>query len=228
MQSNGALNNRIPEPELMDEEAQVVAYAEADFDAGHQVLFEHATSRLPKDHQVERILDLGCGPGDFSRRLARHFSDAEVVAMDGAPNMLKRAASDPASSGLNITWVASLLSTFDDSNGFDLIFSNSLLHHLHAPAELWRIVKSVAREGAWVHISDLRRPETIEEATELVQTYASEEPSILQRDFYNSLCAAFTPREVEKQLREGGLGGLQVEALGDRHIQVFGRLDTSA
>lgn len=225
MQSNGALNSRIPEPELMDEETQVVAYAEADFDAGHQVLFEHAAARIPKEHQVSRILDLGCGPGDFSRRLARHYTNAEVIAMDGAPNMLRRAASDPASAGLNIRWVTSLLSTFDDIDGFDLIFSNSLLHHLHSPDELWRIVKSVARPRSWVHISDLRRPATTEEASELVDIYASDEPDILQRDFYNSLCAAFTPLEVRAQLEDCGLTGLEVEALGDRHIQVFGRLD---
>lgn len=225
MDESDALISRVPEPELMDEAEQVAAYAEADFDDGHALLFAEALARLPKTLSIKRILDLGCGPGDFSRRLARAFPDAEVIGVDGAPNMLKRAASE--SEGLNIRWVQALLDSFEDQEGFDLVFSNSLLHHLHQPEQLWTSIKSMTREGGWVHISDLRRPVSRSAAASMVETYSGDEPEVLRRDFYHSLCAAFTPKEISEQCSAAALEELSVEAFGDRHVLVYGRLETS-
>ena len=216
---------RVPEPELMDDVEQVVAYAEADFAAGHASLFQEALDRLPPALHIRRILDLGCGPGDFSRRLARAFPNAEVIGVDGAPTMLERAASEPDSKGLNIKWVEALLDSFEDAKGFDLIFSNSLLHHLHEPEQLWAALKSLGREDGWIHISDLRRPPSRSEAKEMVETYSGDEPEVLKKDFYHSLCAAFTPEEISGQCSAAGLQELHVEAFGDRHVLIYGRLD---
>jgi hypothetical protein len=44
----------------------------------------------------------------------------------------------------------------------------------------------------------------------------------LQRDFYNSLCAAFTPDEVTAQLAAAGLNSFHVEAIDDRHLAAWG------
>jgi 2-polyprenyl-3-methyl-5-hydroxy-6-metoxy-1,4-benzoquinol methylase len=41
---------------------------------------------------------------------------------------------------------------------YDLIFSNSLLHHLHNPDILWQTIQSTAIPGAAIFIMDLRRP----------------------------------------------------------------------
>jgi len=228
MEKRDHLSTRIPEPELMDEAEQVSAYAEADFDEGHTLLFEEALSRLPKTTTINRILDLGCGPGDFSRRLARAFPTAEVVGVDGAARMLERAADESAKEGLGISWVQALLHDFEDKHGFDLVFSNSLLHHLHNPEELWTSVKSLTREGGWVHISDLRRPDTRTQAESMVETYAADEPDVLRRDFFHSLCAAFTPQEISEQCKDAELKELTVEALGDRHVLIYGRLDRTS
>ena len=39
---------------------------------------------------------------------------------------------------------------------------------------------------------------------------------------------AFTPAEVQGQLRQAGLHGLRVDPLGDRYLEVWGRLTASA
>lgn len=226
MDKEDALIERVPEPELMDEAEQVIAYAEADFDEGHQRLFDEALSRFPRTQSIQRILDLGCGPGDFSRRLARAFPDAEVVGVDGAPNMLKRAANEPGSQGLKIRWVEALLGSYADDEGFDLVFSNSLLHHLHQPQQLWEALKNLTRKSGWVHISDLRRPSSRSDAAAMVDTYSANEPEVLRRDFYHSLCAAFTPDEISEQCHAAKLNELSVEAFGDRHVLIYGRLET--
>ena len=59
------------EPELMLEEAQAIAYAEADFEEPHSAcvrLFQEVVgARLPME---AALWDLGCGPGDITLRLA--------------------------------------------------------------------------------------------------------------------------------------------------------------
>lgn len=47
---------------------------------------------------------------------------------------------------------------------------------------------------------------------------------MLQRDYIQSLRAAFSPEEVIGQLQEAELVGLQVSAVEDRYLEVAGRL----
>ena len=54
--------------------------------------------------------------------------------------------------------------------------------------------------------------------------WINDEMEVLKRDFFNSLMAAFTPAEIRKQLKKGGLSGLAVETISDRHLLVFGRM----
>jgi hypothetical protein len=72
---------------------------------------------------------------------------------------------------------------------------------------------------------DLLRPASLADARVLVRTHAASEPPVLQRDFYNSLLAAYRPDEVHEQLVEAGLDGFAVETVSDRHLVVFGRFD---
>jgi hypothetical protein len=71
---------------------------------------------------------------------------------------------------------------------------------------------------------ELFRPENQAAARQLVEAYASGEPEILRRDFYNSLLAAFEPPEVEAQLAAAGLDGLSVTVISDRHLVVHGTI----
>ena len=145
--------------------------------------------------------------------------------MTARPPCLSVQPASRAQQGLNIKWVEALLDDFEDAHGFDLIFSNSLLHHLHEPEQLWAALKSLGREDGWIHISDLRRPPSRTEAKEMVETYSGDEPDVLKKDFYHSLCAAFTPEEISGQCSAAGLQELHVEAFGDRHVLIYGRLD---
>jgi hypothetical protein len=104
---------------------------------------------------------------------------------------------------------------------YDAVITNSLLHHLTEPAVLWQTARGVAAPGAPVFVMDLRRPASTEDAARLVATYAADEHPILRDDFHASLCAAYTVDEVHAQLEHAGLP-LRVEALGDRHLLVWG------
>jgi hypothetical protein len=102
--------------------------------------------------------------------------------------------------------------------------SNSLLHHLHDPAVLWGAIQTLAAPGALVVVRDLRRPMTETAVRGLMRRHAARAPAVLRRDFSHSLRAAFRLREVADQLTAAGLSHFTVTELGDRHLEVVGRL----
>ena len=92
--------DRIPEPELMLDDEQVRAYASADFAEPHSRFIALFNERLPNIPTSGRALDLGCGPGDISRRFARAFPAWTVEAVDGSPAMLDLGRSMTVAEGL--------------------------------------------------------------------------------------------------------------------------------
>lgn len=218
---------RTPEPELMDGVEQAQAYAAADFSAGDEAVLERVSALFPAG-LGDRLVDLGCGPGNISFRLAQRYPSASVFGIDGAAAMLDLAHQALAEQpGLQerLRFEQHCLPDPHLKGGFTAVLSNSLLHHLHDPAVLWRTVRQLGASGACVYIKDLRRPPSPEAVLALQQRYLAEAPPVLQRDYIASLHAAFSPVEVRAQLEAAGLAQqLQVGALDDRYLEVWGRL----
>jgi SAM-dependent methyltransferase len=218
---------RIPEPELMDESEQALAYANADFSEPNQRFVEAFAAEFP-GFTRGALLDLGCGPGDIVLRLAQRFAALTVHGLDGARAMLAhgeaRLASMPDLQG-RVQFVEGVLPGARlPLPRYDAITSNSLLHHLHEPLGLWQSIVAAGSPGAAVLVMDLFRPESREAAWAIVEKYSGQEPDVLKRDFFHSLCAAFEPGEVRAQLDACGLGALGVKTVSDRHLIVSGRL----
>jgi len=215
---------RIPEPELMDNAEQAMAYANADFSEPHEQFIALFRACYPDVSIKGIVLDLGCGPADVSIRFARVFPECEVIAVDGAEYMLSEAAKALQRTGLSdrISLIqARLPGSKLPHSSYGTIISNSLLHHLHNPDALWKTIKQYSSPQTRVFIMDLMRPSSEEMTQTLVEHYASDEPRILQKDFYNSLRAAFTPQEVRQQLEIAGLSEWQVMTVSDRHLVVW-------
>jgi len=218
---------RIPEPELMDDEAQARAYAEADFEEPNShfaALFDEFIGRLPEGAAV---LDLGCGPGDITLRIATAHPQIEIHGLDGSGAMLAfghAALAQQPELRDRVSFIEGLVpDALLPRARYDAVISNSLLHHLHDPETLWRMIQARARPGAPVLVMDLMRPADEATAQALVAQYAANEPEVLRRDFYNSLLAAFELEEVRQQLELAGLARLEVRAVSDRHLLVSGR-----
>ncbi len=220
---------RIPEPELMDEEEQACAYAAADFSEPHGRFIELFRESFPGLDPHGHVLDLGCGPGDIAMRFARAFPGCRVQGIDGAVAMLRcglaiLAGDDAADVRGRVELIQARLPVESlPRPGYDIVISNSLLHHLSEPSILWKTVEAAAAPGAPVFIMDLMRPAAEAEARRLVDVYMPVEPEILKRDFFNSLLAAFTVDEVRAQLVESGLEYLKAGPVSDRHLAVWGR-----
>jgi SAM-dependent methyltransferase len=215
---------RIPEPDLMDDPEQAEAYARADFSEPHDAFVAHFR-RLFRDFSAGRVLDLGCGPADIGIRFCKAYPEALLTGVDGAAAMLQRglAAIQAAHLADRLTLMQCYLP--DESLAafqFDAVISNSLLHHLDDPAVLWETVRQTAKPGAPVLVMDLLRPESFVDAGQLTARYAADAPPVLQRDFQNSLLAAYRLEEVREQLHAASLLGFRVEPVSDRHLLVWG------
>jgi trans-aconitate methyltransferase len=226
----------------MLEPIQARAYAEADFNGSDRAFTARILTLLatpaatPAERPPPRIVDLGCGPGNISFRLASARPEALLLGIDGAAAMLEAARARQALEprrwpGLRFLQarlplapeaLAGLSTPFRPP--YDLLVSNSLLHHLHDPAVLWGAIQTLAAPGALVVVRDLRRPMTETAVRGLMRRHAARAPAVLRRDFSHSLRAAFRPREVADQLTATGLSHFSVTELGDRHLEVVGRL----
>jgi polyphosphate kinase len=214
---------RVLEPELMEDPEQVIAYAEADFEKPHSEFIQRLKAFVNEPKFSGKALDLGCGSGDISRRFAKAFPLCKIDAIDGSRAMIDYGANSISPElKLRLNFIHGKLPDGElPESSYDIIFSNSLLHHLPDPQILWQVIKKYSKSGARIAIMDLLRPGTANMAKTLVEMYAATEPKILQRDFYCSLLAAFTIEEIKLQIAQAGLS-LTVDKISDRHVFVSG------
>jgi 2-polyprenyl-3-methyl-5-hydroxy-6-metoxy-1,4-benzoquinol methylase len=91
--------------------------------------------------QGEKVLELGCGTGYFTRALAA--TGAQVTAIDISPDLLARA--EQMCSQQNVTFeVQNAYVLTYESGAFDSVVGSSVLHHLEvtdALREIYRVLK---------------------------------------------------------------------------------------
>ena len=88
---------------------------------------------------------------------------------------------------------------------YEMVISNSFLHHLTDPMILWSAIRDYCLPGGAILIVDLLRPTSEEKAQLLVDQYIPDAPPLLQQDMLISLRAAYTLEEVEAQLEQANL-----------------------
>lgn len=224
-EANEPLVERIAEPELMDDSEQAAAYAAADFADVNHGFVERFCAMFP-DFREGRVLDLGCGPADIPVRLVSALPSVQIAAVDGARAMLQVARRHVgATHSGRVFLIAARVPTLPFAGAsFDACISNSLFHHLNDPLACWAEIRRICRAGAPLLVMDLFRPRTRRDARTIVERAASRESAVLQRDFYNSLLAAFSLEEVRAQLGVAGLRHLSSEIVSERHWLTGGRL----
>ncbi|MGL4462687.1 MAG: class I SAM-dependent methyltransferase [Planctomycetia bacterium] len=221
---------REPETEVMDAADVVAAYAAADFVDVNRFFIEQvltAARSLPNADAL-RVVDLGCGPGDITSLLAQQRPGWTFTAVDLSPAMLETARRRFEQDGVadRVALLQADVTRTDLPGGsFDVVLSGSVLHHVSDPLAFWREIGRLARSGGVVHVCDLQRSDSEDDARRLVATHAGGEPAILQREFFNSLRAAYTVAEVAEQLRAAGLATARVVDRGDHHLDVAATIE---
>ena len=220
---------RITEPEVMNDPLQVDAYAAADFSNTDQAMVDRIATLLESSGNSfpdrARLLDLGCGPGNISSRLAQRWPHCSVLGLDAADRMIAVADERRSAAGISrerLRYDKAFLPLSQAGKPANLIVSNSLLHHLHDPHQLWSSLIPLASAHCLVLHRDLRRPDSEACIDQLCDCHVAHAPAVLQRDYRASLHASFTPDEVGVQLQDAGLGHLRVTAVEDRYLEVSG------
>ena len=92
------------------------------------------------------IADLGCGPGNVTRRLKEHWPERQVTGVDTSPDMLAKAAADYGETDMH--WQQGDIATLQPDRLQALVFSNAALHWVPNHAEvLPRLTKMIVPNG---------------------------------------------------------------------------------
>lgn len=97
-----------------------------------------------------RALDAGCGSGHAVELLAEGFD--EVVGLDLSAPLLEIAKAGRAPSG--VRYLLADLFDFHDEDGFDLVYSHTMLHHVADYRAALEHLKGLARPGGTVALID--------------------------------------------------------------------------
>ncbi|MGI9518099.1 MAG: class I SAM-dependent methyltransferase [Pirellulaceae bacterium] len=208
---------RILEPEVM----------ESDEDARDYNAMDHAdVNRLFVDDLLAAgfmggdVLDLGTGTALIPVELCRRVENCRVMAVDAAVSMLDLARFNVEAAGLieriELQQVDAKNMGYADGM-FDVVVSNSIVHHIPDPIECLREAVRVTRPGGTLFFRDLLRPASEQELGQLVQTYTGEENEHSQQMFAESLHAALALEEVRDLIQSLGFDPAGVDQNSDRH-----------
>lgn len=115
------------------------------------------------------ILDLGCGPGTFSKRLKQQYPKAKIIGLDLAYGMLMQAKKTQSwRSKWNLINADMKALPFPDGL-FDLVFANQAIHWVKPLSEVMNEMNRVMSAGGCLMFSTLG-PDTF---CELRQAFAS-------------------------------------------------------
>ncbi|MFC7754537.1 class I SAM-dependent methyltransferase [Tsukamurella soli] len=102
-----------------------------------------------------RILDVGAGPGVAACVLAQRFPDAEVVAVDGSAELLRRAGERADRIGVRLTTrVAEFPGDFAELPEADLIWTSHVLHHVGDQAAAVAALAKRLRRGGVLAVAE--------------------------------------------------------------------------
>ena len=142
----------------MNDEEQAIAYASANFDEPHSHFLKLLNLAIGKNFPSSgNVIDLGVGAADIEIKNAITYTTFKIDAVDGSKAMLIQAekAIDKFDLNHRINLVHSSIQNVSlIEKEYEIILSNSLLHHLHDPTVLWQLVKR-AKGDPIIFIMDL-------------------------------------------------------------------------
>jgi 2-polyprenyl-3-methyl-5-hydroxy-6-metoxy-1,4-benzoquinol methylase len=218
---------RIPEPELMDSDTEVEAYASAAaatyLEAIDRSFVEHLARLIQPAGEgatTWRLLDIGCGPGQIPIMMAKRWPMMQILGIDAGPVMIEKARLDATAAGVAVSFDVLRLGPqgqarlpFADAE-FDIVTCNSVLHHLADPVGAVDEIARVARPEGAVLIRDLMRPTLLPYALH-VRIFGRNYEGEMRSLYEASVHAAYTTDELQEMLTGS--------RLGDGRARVFNR-----
>ena len=217
------------EPEVMDTPEEARDYDAMNHDSVNRLFVDDflafCRDSSLSDHLADaavpwRVLDVGTGTAQIPIELCRRPITCRVTAIDLAAEMLKLAELNVARAGfanrIQLDLVNAKRTPYSD-RPFDVVISNSIVHHIPEPRSVFAEMARVLRMGGVLFVRDLLRPNTAAEVDQVVATYAGQENVHSQQMFRDSLHAALTLTEVIELAREINVPESAITQSSDRH-----------
>jgi trans-aconitate 2-methyltransferase len=143
------------------------------------------------------VVDLGCGTGELTRRLAERLPSSEVLGIDSSPEMLTRAR-EQARDGLRFRQ-----DSIQNVEGeWDLVFSHAAIHWIDDHHALVPRLLSLLKRGGQLAV---QLPSNHTHPTHtLIMDIASEEPFRRALDGWNRVSPVLSIRDYAELLHEHG------------------------
>lgn len=208
---------RILEQEVMDTIEDALEYDSMDFTEVNTAFAERAIEILP---QEGLILDLGTGTARIPILITELNPKLKIIATDLSKNMLEVAKLNLEKSKYMSNIVLAQVDAKKlpyPNNYFDGIISNSLIHHIPDPIQVFLECNRVAKQNAALFFRDLVRPDDEWQLNEILNKYASDCNERQRKLYRDSLFASLTLQEVEALVKQSNLWNCKVYMSSDRH-----------
>lgn len=205
------------EPEVMDSWEEAVEYDAMDFSQVNAAFAQRAVDLGPPEG---KLLDVGTGTARIPVLICQQRPQWQITAIDLAKNMLDIGSQHVEKAGLQTQILLECVDAkhlpYPDEN-FDLVISNSLVHHLPDPLPFLLEIKRVLKPNGGILLRDLIRPIDEETVNNLVKSIGTEYSTHQKQLFRDSLHAAFTLDEVDRLISTAGLLNVRIYQSSDRH-----------
>jgi 2-polyprenyl-3-methyl-5-hydroxy-6-metoxy-1,4-benzoquinol methylase len=207
---------RVPEPEVMDDESEVEAYASAAAQAYLEAIdrsFVAHIARLGPESKLAqaRVLDVGCGPGQILILMKQCWPGMQITGLDAGPAMIAKARHEAADAGVDITFDVLRVGPLGEQDlpygdaEFDIVTCNSVIHHLADPIGALDEIARVAKPDGPVLVRDLQRPAFLLPYALHVRVFGRHYEGEMRHLYEASVAAAYTPAEFGQLLRKSNL-----------------------
>jgi ubiquinone/menaquinone biosynthesis C-methylase UbiE len=209
--------DRILEPEVMDTWQEATAYDAMDFTA---VNMAFATDAIALDPNAVKILDVGTGTARIPILMCQQRQQYLITGVDLAQSMLiigqRNLEAANLSQRIRLERVDSKRMPYPDLE-YDMVVSNSLVHHLPDPFVFFGEVKRLVRPDGAILIRDLIRPESDRIVDELVAKFGGDYDTQQQQLFRDSLKAGLTLAEVRELCDRVGFKQVNIAQTSELH-----------
>ena len=214
---------RVLEVEVMDTPEEALDYNRMDHSHVNQLF---ASDLRAAGFVGGDVLDVGTGTALIPVEICRQAKEQplpqrmRIMAIDLAVEMLNLARYNIEIAGVRETVQLSQVDAKQmpfSGEMFDVVISNSIVHHIPHPARVISECTRVLRPGGLMFIRDLMRPASELDVQKFVALYTGQENQHSQQMFADSLRAALTLEEIRQLVVAAGASAESVLATSDRH-----------
>jgi ubiquinone/menaquinone biosynthesis C-methylase UbiE len=209
--------DRILEPEVMDTWLEATAYDAMDFTSVNTAF---AADAIALDPHAIKVLDIGTGTARIPILMCQQRPQYLFTGIDLAQSMLiigqRNVEAAQLTQRIKLERVDSKHMPYPDLE-FDMVVSNSLVHHLPDPLLLFQELKRLIKLDGAILIRDLIRPENEQIVNDLVTKFGGDYDDRQQQLFHDSLKAALTLTEVRELTDRVGLAQVKISQTSELH-----------